>query len=72
MNPPRETTIAMEKPSDTQRSLQGNVNEIVEFSKSKQKAAKFKFNLCQIIYGSMLETNMAKLKLIFGLTRPNF
>ena len=31
MNPPRETTIAMEKPSDTQRSLQGNVNEIVKF-----------------------------------------
>ena len=56
MNPPRETTIAMEKPSDTQRSLQGNVNEIVEFSKSKQKIAKFQFNLCQNIYGSMLET----------------
>ena len=59
MNPPRETTIAMEKPSDTQRSLQGNVNEILEFSKSKQKLAKVQFNLCQIIYGSMLETNIA-------------
>ena len=32
MNPPRETTIAMEKPSDTQRSLQGNANEIVQFN----------------------------------------
>ena len=72
MNPPRETTIAMEKPSDTQRSLQGNVNEIVEFSKSNKKMEKFQFNHYQIIYGSKLETNMAKLKLIFGLTRPNF
>ena len=41
MNPPRETTIAMEKPSDTQRSLQGNVNEIVEFSKSNKKWQNF-------------------------------